>query len=275
MIINNGLPEPLYKAICKINGKYSPGESDITVTQLIDSPYIRLLRQEHAHELVEKATECIWRFFGSLTHQILQEYEGANSFNEERLYVKIGGKLVGGQFDSYDYDSKILSDYKFTKNYAIKNGAKEEWVAQLNCLRFILVKNGFAVEKLRLDAILRDSVAARGEVDFKSIDIPMWTLEEAERYLHERIIIHYRTPLIIPPCTDKERWYMPGKVALMKKGRKTAVTLYDTAHEAENAITGKGKEYYIENRPGVNRRCEAFCNVSRWCRWWLSSKEIK
>ena len=45
------LPDPVVKALSKDN--YSRGESQISVTTLIDCPRVRLLREEHDDEISE------------------------------------------------------------------------------------------------------------------------------------------------------------------------------------------------------------------------------
>ena len=62
-------------------------------------------------------------------------------------------------------------------------------------------------------------------------------------------------------CNEKERWQTESKYAAMKKGRKSALRLCDTEEEAK-AIAGCE---YVEYRPGVNRKCEDYCNCKNFC----------
>ncbi len=86
---NNNLPKPLYDALVKVNSKYDKGKADYSTTQLIDSPRISQLRQKHWDEIEEDAGDMIWRFFGSISHQILQEQSDWNVLHEERMYVEL------------------------------------------------------------------------------------------------------------------------------------------------------------------------------------------
>ena len=52
---------------------YDSGKSDITVTQLIDSPRIVNLRKTHAHELSQDISEMLWMFMGTAVHQVFEK----------------------------------------------------------------------------------------------------------------------------------------------------------------------------------------------------------
>jgi hypothetical protein len=88
----------------------------------------------------------------------------------------------------------------------------------------------------------------------------MWTLDEAEDYVKERIALHQ---LVEPPmCTDEERWANPEQWALTKDGGKRATKLFNIKPETVD------KGYHIEHRPAVYRRCQDYCSVAKWCPVW-------
>ncbi len=274
-LTNKGhLPQPLYEAICKVNEKYDPGDSDITVTQLIDSPRIRLLRKKHEDEIEEDVSQMIWRFFGSVSHEVIANMGDFNKLVEERLNINVLGWKVGGQLDLLEND--VLSDYKITSKYSVKNGVKPEYEKQLNCLHYLLIKNGQDVKKLQMVVILRDA----GRTDEKVVVLPvrMWGLVKIEEYIefqverHQEIEHMFNILAALPFCSDEERWYVPPKFALMKKGNKRAVKLYDSITEATTKASllnsGDIKKHYVEERKGENKRCEGYCEVNKWCDWW-------
>jgi hypothetical protein len=70
IITNNfGLPEPLIKAM-EFDGHVTNG--DISCSELISSPRIRLLKKKHKHEITEDASDRIWSLIGSSVHSILE-----------------------------------------------------------------------------------------------------------------------------------------------------------------------------------------------------------
>ena len=50
-----GLPQPVVTALTR--SEYSRGESNRSITQLIDAPRVRILKQEHQEELTEDVSE--------------------------------------------------------------------------------------------------------------------------------------------------------------------------------------------------------------------------
>ena len=59
MIITNqtNLPEPVFLSLT--HSDYSKGDSNRSVTQLIDSPRVRILRKEHESQLTEDAADMV------------------------------------------------------------------------------------------------------------------------------------------------------------------------------------------------------------------------
>jgi hypothetical protein len=258
------LPEPIVNAVN--NTGYTPGSSDITVTQLIQPPLIRKLRIEHDSEIEEDASDRVWALFGSSVHHLLEmAYKGRTARVEERVYAEVLGWKLGGAFDVLE--DSVLSDYKVTSVYS--SGGKIEWERQLNVLRWLLHKNGTEVTKLQITAIFRDwrpmeqkrNPAEYPHRPIMTLPIKMWTLDEAEAYVKERIALHQ---LATPPiCSDEDRWTTPEQWALMKKGGKRAIKLYPS----KEGVTLAPDQHW-EHRPAIYRRCSDYCSVNKWCEVW-------
>jgi len=258
------LPEPIVNAVQ--NQGYTPGSSDITVTQLIQPPLIRQLRIKHDSDIEEDASDRVWALFGSSVHHLLEmAYKGSTVRREERVYAEVLGWKLGGAFDVLE--GSHLSDYKVTSVYS--SDGKIEWERQLNVLRWLLHKNGTEVTKLSITAIFRDWREMESKRDHEyparaimTLPVRMWTLEEAERYVFERVALHQKSNPDI--CTDEERWATKEKWALMKIGGKKATKLFE--EKPDDSSVPKG--YNIEHRPATYRRCERYCSVSKFCPAW-------
>ena len=262
-----GLPEALVNAVR--NDGYSRGAADISVTQLIDSPFIRHLRQQHASELTEDVSDRIWSLMGQSIHAIL-ERANLSGLVEQRLFADVAGKKLSGQFDHLE--NGVLTDWKMTSVWAVVYG-KPDWGKQLNVLAYLCRLKGLTVNSLQIVAILRDwSKSKAGKEDnypdtqVVTIPITLWTPERQEEYVLERINAHFHDGT--PPCTDDERWVKPGKFAVMKKGRKSALRLLDSKEEAEKWVVENGEGTEIVERPATFNRCELFCNVNQFCPVW-------
>jgi hypothetical protein len=89
----------------------------------------------------------------------------------------------------------------------------------------------------------------------------MWTLEEAEEFIEERIVLHQAAEKLQILCTDEERWYTGTTYAITKPGMSRALKVLDDRPLPSDVPEG----YTVEERPGVYRRCESYCEVRAFC----------
>lgn len=273
----HNLPESIIKAI--MNDPYNAGPCDMSVTTLISPARKVELTRWHKDKITEDASDKIWTLFGQAMHHVLERADN-ESITEARLSIKRQGWEISGQLDRYDPTSGgSLSDYKVTSVYAVKNGHRKEWEAQLNILATLLREQSYSVDKLEIVAILRDWSNARSkgndypDCPVVTIPVPLWSQEKCEEYIDERIRIHQAAKSKLPLCTPEERWQTADVFALRKEGRKTAVKLYATEAEANEALVAAGAKHYIEHRPGKCVRCESYCPVAEFCEQWKNSQK--
>ncbi len=272
MRLNNelGLPDPLVKAIA--NDSYSPGTADFTVTQLIAPVRIVALRRRYREHLVEDAADRIFSLLGQSIHTILERAADPRYIVERRYQAQFGEVSVSGQIDVYDTSTGILSDYKLCSRYESAKGPKPDWVSQANINRVLMHANGETPKGMQIVAIYRDwsKLAANRAKDYPQrqvqvMPLPLWTEENTKAYIMERIKAHQEQAENPPVCTPEERWERPNKLALMKKGKKRAVKLYEDREQAEAALFNAGAGHSLEDRPGENVRCLNYCSVVAYC----------
>ncbi len=277
---NHNLPESFVNFAR--NDKYSKGKSDISVTTLIDSPRVRLLREANSADLTSDAADMIWPLFGTAVHHILESSKNDKGVTlEERLYADVNGWVLSGAVDHQKTDGKTISitDYKVTSVWSVIYG-KIEWEQQLNCYAFLAQKNkGMKVKSLQICAILRDwnrREAERKEEYPKApvvlIDIPIWPDTKRIEYIKERIAMHqdaqvdYDLSGGFPPCSDEERWKRGEAWAVKKKGLKRAMRVFDNEEDAEKFMTGQTVPVELEHRAGELVRCNGdYCGVANFC----------
>lgn len=265
------LPDAIVQAV--INDPYNAGDCDISVTRLIGPPQIRILEQQHRDEIEEDAADRIWSLVGQIGHGILERAE-TEAITEERLFCEVDGWRVSGQYDRMVLlPDGTLQDYKFTSVWAVLNGVKPEWEAQLNLLRYLAEVNGYPpVRQLQIVAILRDWSRSKAKaggnyppVQVKILDVPLWTMAEAERYIGERVRLHKAAEEgNVPPCTAAERWERETTYAVKKPGRKSAVRVFGNMEQAQ-ALAGQTQKGYVEIRKGESIRCADYCAVRDFC----------
>lgn len=262
------LPDAIVRAVK--NDPYDPGTCDITVTKLISSPRKVQLEKRHAKELTQDVSDRVWSLLGQSVHKVLERAE-VKAVTEKRLAIERQGSIISGQFDRLVVEKGLLQDYKVTSVYAARDGAKAEWEAQLNVLGTILREHGYVINALEVVVIMRDwSKSRTGNGDYPdapimTISVPLWSEERCECYIDERIRLHQMAEYELPECSPEERWYTGDSWALMKETRKTAVKVYDTEIEADEALKAAGDKHYLEHRPGKNIRCENYCCCAKWC----------
>lgn len=279
---NHNLPAPLVRAVSRHPRDRQP--DTISVSELIQPIQLRALTLRHHAQLSEDASDRIWALLGDLLHYALEKNAKGlpNVITEQELSIEVFGWKVIGHYDlsesstdndlsSMVLDEETLTDYKLTSVWSVKNGLKPEWVAQLNVYAHLIRSTGRKIAKAQAVAIGRDwsKRKAMWEHDYpkhqvKVMDVDLWTPQQAQTYIEYRVKLHQQAERgTWPDCTPEERWSKPTKYALMKKGRKKAIKLYNVEAEALQAATEK--EHFVELRPGEETRCESYCAVSKNC----------
>ena len=275
------------------NDKYSKGQSDISVTTLIDSPRVRLLREAKSSEMTSDAADMIWPLFGTAVHHILESAsEDEGVILEERLYATVNDWILSGAVDHQKVEGNSISitDYKVTSVWSVIHG-KIEWEQQLNCYAFLAQKTkGMKVKSLQICAILRDWNRREAERrdDYPQapvilVDIPLWPDTKRIDYIKERVAMHqdaqinYDLAQAFPPCSDEERWKRGEAWAVKKKGNKRAQRVFDNEvsagefmlalMERSMKVMSKDKDNLeIEHREGEYVRCKGdYCGVANFC----------
>lgn len=270
---NYNLPEQIVKAVTFSTRE--PQDKTISVTELIGPSWIRKLRREHWAELSEDASDRLWALLGQSVHYIVDKHELTNSISEERLSAEIGGYIITGQADNYNGELKAVEDWKVTSVWSFLNGVKREWEAQLNIYAHLWRLNGFDVERLSINAILRDWQAGRAHGDgypaipFLVLPVEVWPTERIEAYIAGRIAAH-AAPV---ECTPDEKWQKGDVWAVMKEGRKSAIKLHELESTAIKHIEELGAKHFVVKRPGECTRCKSYCPVRTFCEFNKSDEQ--
>ena len=294
MIITNNfnLPDVVVSALTQDD--YTKGKSNRSVTQLIDSPQVAVLARENADDIEQDAVDFLWSRFGTSVHTMFEKAaEGADKvISEERMFAEVLGWTISGAVDLQELSDggRIVSDYKVTSVWSVIF-AKKEWDNQLNCYAWLIRKShGAVVKQLRIIAIIRDWQRRRASEDstypqspIKIIEIPLWSDEEQDKYVEERVRLHQEAEFSrltggeIEECTQGETWKKDDSYAVMKKGRKRAVRVLASQQDADefiDAIEIEPEKHSVDIRKGEATRCiQNWCRVNKWCPQF--SKEVR
>lgn len=136
------------------------------------------------------------------------------------------------------------------------------------------------MNRLQIVAIYRDWSKARAQESSypKSqahvFEVPLWSVHRATKFLEERVRLHLLAEEgSFGECSSEERWERQTKYALMRRGRKSAIKLFETGEEARAAVTQA--DQYVDVRPGASVRCESYCPVSAFCQQRMSNNRDK
>ncbi len=281
------LPQSFVDVINKLTYDITTSDPNrLGVTTLINPPRTRILSVRHWKEMEEDVSNHIWRVTGNAYHYVLsniKDEKNKSRMVEEKITQEVDGMTVVGKMDLYDADAGFsVEDYKITSVWSLSFGDKEDWIKQLNCYAWLLRKKDIRVDKAYINAILRDW--RKNEVfkynDYPKIpfirkEIPLWTFEEQEDFVNERVIIYKDAmPLAddeLPICSATERWQKQTKFAVYKNQNKTASRVLDTDESAKKWIKANVKakdEARVVERTGVDLKCTEYCTVNKFCSFW-------
>jgi|TARA_A100001391_G_scaffold38983_1_gene21600 hypothetical protein len=276
----HNLPEVVVNALTI--DTYSRGDSDISITQLIDSPRVSMLQKKHSEEIEQDAVDFIWSRFGTSVHEVFERSTQADDcISEERLFVERDKWTISGAIDLQQVDNGqvTISDYKVTSVWSVIFD-KKEWHKQLNCYAW-LVRHAkeMPVKELRIIAFLRDWNRRKSEEGgnypespIEIVNIPLWCEQEQDKYVQDRIALHQDADFefdsggVLPHCSDEERWQKDTTYAVMKKNRVRAIKVHKVEAEANEHRDSLGADHYIDKRVGESTRCvQNWCRVNQWC----------
>lgn len=281
----SGLPQTLVNVMER--DPYTRGGARLSVTQLIGSPRISILRARHDNEMSMDVTDGIWSMMGRAMHSLAEAGADANHIAEERIHTTVLGWTLSGGIDLQRLRDgvAVIEDYKVTSAWAVMN-EKPEWEHQLNVYSYLVTKEkGWTVDQLNVIAFIRDwsRMKAGTQDGYPSapvirVPVKLWSVDQQRAYIEERVRIHQDAATAdqfgddLPFCTDAERWVKPSKWAVMKPGRKTAVRVFDTEAEAKDFSANNTGTDVVERPGGATRCAEDFCSVSQWCSQWQAQK---
>ena len=281
------LPQPFVEAATSSH-EYKPHR--YSVTEVLGGTCEAILKRRHSGEGEEDVADRVWAIFGTAVHEVLRHAKGTDTqLQENWMSVPIEGTEyeISGIFDLYDDSTGTVTDYKTASTWKVKFGDFSDWRKQTLAYCWMLRKFGFDARRGEIVALLKDHSkrdarlkASEGypphpvyqiswdftDEDFDQIesDVDAWFAE----VVHEETV----EDAYLEPCSPEQRWHKDDKWAVMRKGQKRAVKLFDSKDDALgfmdwllNQASNKGKPLYIEERRGEDTKCESYCSVAEFC----------
>lgn len=295
----HGLPQALVRALQRDG--YSRGHSRFSVTQLIDSPRVRWLRENNAASIERDVSDSVWSLFGRAVHHILETgADQSEHIVEERMFATVHGTVISGQVDVLDrgFCAEML-DWKVTTTMTLRSPERlDKWEKQLNSYcalrRISHIQTGgrepTPVTSLLVVAFLRDWSKGRArDADYpKSPIVPiplrMWTDQAQDDFLRECVIRHMEAEVELPLCTDEDRWKRRGGyeiVQITKEGKEWVREKFSGATAEIDAVQKMNANIAASKRPidtwvreieALPIRCMEWCEVSQFCSQWAAER---
>lgn len=278
MVITNelNLPQALVDA-CDVSPHNAP--NTVSATTLKSGVREILLTKRHWEEMTDDVSDRIWTLFGTAVHALLEK-ESPDTFVEERFEQQIGNYKVTGRLDCYDMKQKIIFDYKTATTWKYKFADFSDWKFQGLVYAWLLKQQGLEVNECRFVAMFKDFSKSKAKFDKEYPNKPVYVyrfdVTESDLAEIESKIISKVTELEksenlkddeLPLCTEEERWAKPSTFAVMKKGRKTALRVFEDKELAEKYLEA-GNGDYIEEREGSDGKCDGYCSCCEFCKYW-------
>lgn len=276
------LPEPFVQAASDqreiVDGRYS-------VTEILKGTREIVLSRRHAAEITEDVSDRIWLIFGTAVHKILEQAQETDSqIKEGFVSTPVRGRMLTGIFDLYDDATGTVTDYKTASVWKVIYNEWDDYRRQLLAYCWILRRIGFDAGKGRIVAVLKDHSKTKASRESGYPPYPVYTVEfdfteddfaGFTAWVTEKFAEIERCESLpdddLPLCTKDERWHKGEKWAVMKKGRKKAVKLYDGREDADiHALEIGG---YVEHREGKDGKCDGYCRCREFCSHYLESRE--
>lgn len=261
------LPSALVSAV--ENHEHRKG--DFSVTQLLKGATEIALERMFSEKLEMDVSEAVNMMLGTAVHKLFEEQESDNILNEHYMETPVyAGFRVSGTADSLDLILEEVTDYKTCSVWKVIYNDYDDWKEQLKAYLYLwFMETGKIWHKGKIIALLKDfsQTDAERKADYPKLPIVTIRFEFTdaeifgvpERWTEKIIaVLGKLSNQDFGCCSESERWAKPAKYALMKKGRQSALKLYDTEEEA---LTAKGDDQnlYIEYRAGEDVKCKGYC----------------
>lgn len=287
---------PLSDAVGVHRNNYDSGDTDYSVTTLLDPPRVVHLNKRHLSKCDMFVKEQLSSFIGTAIHQyfefcLRQVVDKPYKYEmEQRLFTVVLDRKISGMYDLVkidENDNRDMTDYKTTSCWKARFGDMNDWTAQQNIYRLLYwIKNKKGLRTIRVVAIYLDwSINnkmryGKGYPNEKSIEytLPVWGMKKTMEYLEERVGLmkqYEKTPDdSLPKCTWEEMWCKEDKCAVIADNRKNALRVLPNEKAAEewlNTYLASDNckhnvlQLHLDLRSSVRTRCEHWCPVNKYC----------
>jgi len=283
---------PIYDAIQVHRYEYDSGDTDYSVTTLLDPPRVVHLNKRHMGDVDLWIADLMHSFDGTASHNYLEyclnKIEGGKKYKcEERLGITIADRKVSGAYDVLWTDRLSLWDLKKTSTWKATFGDHDDWAKQQNMYRYLMwYNNKITLKELNIMAWFRDWSKnnklryGKGYPTWPILQyrLPLYKMDVVHEYIETRVELmksYEDTPDDdLPQCSYKDMWSSPDKVAIKANNRKNALRVLDSMQDAKDWVAAylskddckhKRAQLSYDVRTAGRKRCEDWCPANVYC----------
>jgi len=271
---------PLYDACQQHRKQYDSGDTDYSVTTLLDPPRIVHLNKRHMAKVELFVEDLLHSFTGTAVHEYMErmllERDSTMYKCEERLGITINDRKVSGAYDM-----------KNTSCWKVVFGDKDDWTHQQNCYRFLIwMHHKVTLKSLRIIGMFRDWSlvnkwkSGRDYPEYPAVEyqLPLMDLQKVHNWMTDRVTIlaaeENTADDDLPLCTYEDMWSKPDQVAVKTTRLKRALRVCTDMQKAKAWVStylskdtckDKFADLRFEVRPAERKRCESWCPINRYC----------
>lgn len=267
---------------------FVPSAKTYSATTLLRPTREIILNKRHFNDIEKDASDMINVILGTAVHSLIEKMD-KTGFAEIYLKQEIkDGYYLTGKCDLYDEANSTLVDYKTASVWKIQFNDFSDWKKQGLIYAWLLIKQGKLVDKLKFHALLKDWSAREKRLAnlkgnfYPEAQVYTWEykvttndLIEIEEFIKAKfdnlILAENLDDDDLPDCGKVDTWYTGDKYAVMKKGNKKALRVFDSMEEAQDYLANKGGDY-IEERKGEYRKCQDYCDMCNFCKYYNDRK---
>lgn len=249
------------------------GHGKLTATTIISHPHIFALKNKYNEDITTDVVDHFHTLMGKAIHYIFEK-AGEEYITEKRYFATIESPRlkkkyeISAQIDIMEIRTRKLTDIKVTSKFG--NKAKPEHIAQMNIQDYVMYQNGIEVDSMELLHIYRDWQKKdkyehmMPDYPMAKILVPKWSTKQQYDYIVDRLVEFEN--YAGEPCDAETRWAKPDQWALMKPGGSRSRKNCSSEQEAQmNLKAGE----IIEYRPGSDVRCQEYCDVNKFCSYYI------
>lgn len=261
------LPNALVKAV----ERHEHRKANFSVTQLLKGATEIALETMFPYKLEMDVSDMVNMMLGTAVHKLFEEQEEVGVLNEHYMETtSFAGQTVSGTADAIDTTTRMIIDYKTCSCWKFIYKDFDDWREQIKSYLYLwwretgelyldgkivaIIKDWSPTDLLRTEGYPKSPVMS---ISFEYTEAEIYGVGERWNNKLEEVF----KKLVSQDfgcCSKDERWAKEEKWALMKKGAKKALKLYDTEEEA-NEAKGEDSNLYVEYRAGKDVKCDSYC----------------